>query len=57
MREVCFLYDDGTEEIVKLSQDAYEHAKQDALARGINMYAVIKEMADELRKSAQMSRC
>ena len=57
MREVRFLYDDGTEETVKLSQAAYEQAKKDALIRGMNMYAVIKEMADELRESKKVSSC
>ena len=57
MPEICFLYDDGTQEIVKLSQDAYDQAKQDAISRGINMYLVIKEMADELRETKKMARC
>ena len=57
MPEVRFLYDDGTEEIIKLSRNAYEQAKRDALSRRMNVYAVIKEMADELRESKRMSNC
>ena len=57
MREIRFLYDDGTEEIIKLSRNAYEQARRDALNRRMNMYAVIKEMVDELRESKRISNC
>lgn len=55
MPEVCFVYDDGTKEIIRLSQHAFEQAQREALMRGIKMEVVIKEMADELREDIERS--
>jgi hypothetical protein len=50
MPEICVVRDDGTEETVRLSKDAFKLVQMEALGRGVEVDVVIKEMADDLRK-------